>query len=669
MRFQSLSRTRALPLAVGLLVLAFAATPLAAQASADGANGPAATPILVNATSDATAPTDGFCTLREAITTADSATASGDAAGECLPGTTIDLGLIGGQTIPLFSDLPAITVPVILHGHLVTLSAQSHVAITNSASGTVIGQLIITGGFGPQGGAITSHAALALDGVEVSVSGGGEAALFSDAPLTITNSLFSHNAGTALGAIDSLADLTVSGSAFDSNASAYQGGAIDMVGGTLTVTTSQFTNNQANSDGGAIHTTETVAKVASSTFIGNQSFGSGGAIVSTESIGGSLTVSNSTFASNTAGGAIGLGGAITVPHGNLTILNSTFVANGAAHGGGAVSGGDGTNRIANSILTLDTVSSPTNPGTDETAGTIDTATANIIGAAGADVIASSSPSFNGGPTPTILLVAGAVGAIDAGDATVCTSLAVGNVDQRGLARDPGACDIGAVEIDHSAPVITSAPAATLSSGIALVGTGIRLKIAWAGHDVGNSGLAGYELDQSVNGGAFTVVATSLTTPSATVTAPSGKSIVYRVIATDNLGHASAPKLSAAIKPGLVAQTATGTKYAGSWRTQTSTAFSGGSTRYSTSKGASVTYVVTARGFAWVAAMGPTRGVATVYVNGVKTATVKLTSSTTAYRVQVLSKTYATSRKLTVKIVVAGTAGHPRVDVDGFVALR
>ena len=661
----SLLRARALPLVAGVLVMAGAASPVAAGSPSTGTKGPAPTPILVNATSDAAAPSDGFCTLREAIATANSGNASGGVPGECQPGSTIDLGLIAGLSISLFADLPAITSPVILHGHLVTITAQSHAVIANSASGTVIDQLLISGAFG----AITSHAPLAIDRVTVSQSSGTVAAVYADAALTVTNSTFSLNAGTTLGAIKADADLTVSGSTFDQNASTYQGGAINQVGGTLKVTTSEFTNNGANSDGGAIHTTDTVATVTASTFISNASGSAGGAIVSTESSGGSLTVANSTFTSNTAGSAVGWGGAIAVPHGNLTILNSTFVANSAAHAGGAVFGGDGTNKIANSILTLDTVSSPTNPGTDETVGTIDTATANVIGAAGADLILSSSPGAHGGPTHTILLATGVVGAIDAGDSTVCASLAVGNLDQRGLARDPGACDIGAVEIDHSAPVITSAPTASIQLGTALSGTGVRLTLVWVGHDIGNSGLATYELDQSINGGAYTVIATNLPSPSASVIAPSGKTVRYRVIAVDKAGNASPPAYSRVITPSLVQQTGTGITYAGTWRTQTSTAFSGSSTKYATAKNASVTYVVTARGFAWVAAVGPTRGVATVYVNGVKLATVKLTSSTTSYRVLVLGKTYATSRKLTVKVVVAGTTGHPRVDVDGFVALR
>jgi CSLREA domain-containing protein len=670
MRIQSLRPMRALPFVASVLLLAGAAAPVAAQGPAKAVLAPVpATPILVNSTSDATAAGDGLCTLREAIAAADSGTASGVAAGECQPGSIIDLGLVAGQTVSLFSDLPALTVPVTIHGHLVTVQAQSHLVITNSASGTSVDQLLINGANGPLGGAVTNHAALTLDSVQITNSGGGHAAVYSDALLTIKNSTFSTNAGTVLGAIEALADLTVSGSTFFGNASVNYGGAINLSGASLKVTTSEFVNNGANNDGGAIHTLNAVAAIATSTFISNYSLNAGGAIVSTESSGGSLTVANSTFASNTASGPVGWGGAIAVPHGDMTILNSTFAANSATHAGGAVYGGDGTNKIANSILTIDAVSSPTNPGTDEIAGTIDTATANVIGAAGADLILSSSPGAHGGPTPTILLAPGVVGAIDAGNSTVCASPSVNNLDQRGLARDPGACDIGAVEIDHSPPVVTAAPSATLLTGTGLAGSAIRLKLTWAGHDVGNSGLAGYELDQSVNGGAWTTVPASQVAASATVVASSGTSMRYRVIATDNVGNAHAPVLSALIKPSLVQQTATGTTYTGTWHTQSNSVFVGGSEKYSTAKGASVTYVVTARGFAWVAAVGPTRGSATVYINGVKAGTVNLHATTAAYRYVAFGRTYTTSRKLTVKIVVAGTSGHPRVDVDGFVALR
>jgi len=57
------------------------------------------------------------------------------------------------------------------------------------------------------------------------------------------------------------------------------------------------------------------------------------------------------------------------------------------------------------------------------------------------------------------------------------------------------------------------------------------------------------------------------------------------------------------------------------------------------------------------------------VNGVLKATIDLRSASTTYRVQAWSIRYSTSTSRTVKVVVLGTSGRPRVDVDAFVVLK
>src|SRR5687767_14836972 len=55
---------------------------------------PAGNTITVNSTSDLANSNDGLCTLREAITAANSNIASGMAAGECVAGSTSDADMI-----------------------------------------------------------------------------------------------------------------------------------------------------------------------------------------------------------------------------------------------------------------------------------------------------------------------------------------------------------------------------------------------------------------------------------------------------------------------------------------------------------------------------------------------------------------------------------------------
>ncbi len=63
------------------------------------------------------------------------------------------------------------------------------------------------------------------------------------------------------------------------------------------------------------------------------------------------------------------------------------------------------------------------------------------------------------------------------------------------------------------------------------------------------------------------------------------------------------------------------------------------------------------------------GQAYVYVDGVKAATVDLKSSTTKYRDAIWTKTWTTSAKHTIKIVVVGTKGRPTITTDGLVYLK
>jgi hypothetical protein len=72
--------------------------------------------------------------------------------------------------------------------------------------------------------------------------------------------------------------------------------------------------------------------------------------------------------------------------------------------------------------------------------------------------------------------------------------------------------------------------------------------------------------------------------------------------------------------------------------------------------------------AWVAAKGPTRGTASVYVDGTWVRSVNLHAATGQSRAIVFSQNWTAIGTHRITVVVQGTAGHPRVDVDAFVRL-
>ncbi len=71
----------------------------------------------------------------------------------------------------------------------------------------------------------------------------------------------------------------------------------------------------------------------------------------------------------------------------------------------------------------------------------------------------------------------------------------------------------------------------------------------------------------------------------------------------------------------------------------------------------------------IARRGPTSGKARIYVDGQLAATIDLYRSTLRTRAVVFSKSWTTVAPHTVRVVVVGTSGRPRVDIDGFAIAR
>ena len=138
---------------------------------------------------------------------------------------------------------------------------------------------------------------------------------------------------------------------------------------------------------------------------------------------------------------------------------------------------------------------------------------------------------------------------------------------------------------------------------------------------------------------------------------------------DRAGNFSGVMTGPAVKPVLYQETTSLATYGGTWSSANSTAASDGRLRYATRAGASVSFRFTGRAVAVVAPKGSTRGSAKVYVDGVYAGAISLYRSASVSRVIVFGKSWTVSGTHTVKLVVVGTAGRPRVDIDGFAILR
>lgn len=238
--------------------------------------------------------------------------------------------------------------------------------------------------------------------------------------------------------------------------------------------------------------------------------------------------------------------------------------------------------------------------------------------------------------------------------------------------------------DTQAPTTPGTASAVISPAGAALGadtdtpaSGIPVRISWpASSD--NVGVAGYQLQYSTNGGAFTV-AGNVTGTSVTLNVPAGSSTWrYQVRAYDAAGNLStASTASTAITLGLDQETVTSrVTFAGTWTTASAGTSSGGATKYASASTASATYkpVAGTNQIAVVMATGPAAGRASVAIDGGTATTIDLYSSSPGVRsITFSSATLSATVSHTVVIKPLGTksasSSGTRVDIDGFLTRK
>ena len=112
------------------------------------------------------------------------------------------------------------------------------------------------------------------------------------------------------------------------------------------------------------------------------------------------------------------------------------------------------------------------------------------------------------------------------------------------------------------------------------------------------------------------------------------------------------------KVAVFQQTSSAMTWLGNWGTSSWSGASAGSARFATARNAKATFTFTGSGVAWVAAKGPTRGSASVYVDGEWVRSVSLYASTSQSRAIVFSQNWTAIGTHTVTVVVAGDGGPP-----------
>jgi CSLREA domain-containing protein len=405
--------------------------------------------IVVNTDSDVINTSNGDCTLREAITAANT-----NAGVDDCPAGVSGLDTIGfsvSTTITLGSSLPAVSEDL-------TIFAPPSGLTVNGNSLQVL----------------TVNAGITLNLFNLTVANGNSSSgggVYNSGAVNITNGTFSGNHATSGGGIYSTGAVNITNSTFSGNTAGEGGGIYIYYTGALTLTNSMFSTNSATY-GGGIYNTGT-QNIMDSTFSGNTApgiYGSGAAIY-INNAGAVTIITNSTFVANNAmgygsssgGGAVfnyataniinstflgnstpTYGGGIS-SWGPLDITNSTFSGNSAAGGGGISASGAYSTTLRNTIV----ASSPS--GGNCSVGTITNGGSNIEDGntcgwgSGDGSMSDTNPmlglfTYNGGPTATFALLPGSP-AINMANVLNCPV-----ADQRGVYRLlDGKCDIGAHE--------------------------------------------------------------------------------------------------------------------------------------------------------------------------------------------------------------------------------
>jgi hypothetical protein len=219
--------------------------------------------------------------------------------------------------------------------------------------------------------------------------------------------------------------------------------------------------------------------------------------------------------------------------------------------------------------------------------------------------------------------------------------------------------------DTQAPIVTSLRVRPKVGGV--IGTTIPTTVSWAAIDA-LSGVASYAVRQQT-GTSWSTITSATTATSATRSLKAGTVYAFSVRPKDHDGNVGALAATPALKLAAYQESSTLLKYRGTWRPAAGSTLWGGKSKYATSSSASVTITTTMRGFAWVGSYGKTRGSVKISVDGGPYTAVSTYRSSTTLRAIIWSTSWASLGTHTIKLVVAGTAGHPRVDLDGAIVVR
>jgi len=224
---------------------------------------------------------------------------------------------------------------------------------------------------------------------------------------------------------------------------------------------------------------------------------------------------------------------------------------------------------------------------------------------------------------------------------------------------------------------TTPPNATTAVNYTLFGSGrfgIPVRITWpaATDNVGGSGVKEYLVRKIVNGGLpqDVGVVPASAAPGISLDLPNS-ALTYRicVYTYDNGNNHSGPRCSVPFTTVSVSESSAAMHFTGTWALSNSAVYVGGKAKVSSRANSTATVSFRGNRVGWYARMGPAYGSAKVYIDGHFVKTVNMNAAVIADRKLVFTKAWSTIGNHSIRIVVSGTSGHPKVVVDQIFYLR
>jgi hypothetical protein len=215
---------------------------------------------------------------------------------------------------------------------------------------------------------------------------------------------------------------------------------------------------------------------------------------------------------------------------------------------------------------------------------------------------------------------------------------------------------------------TDAPRVAFALNGQVNGTGVPLNVSWPKSTPDGAPLARYELEKSLDQGAWTPVSlSSALTRSLTVRVKPWKHIQFRIRAVDTANASGEWAVSGPRWLSVAQENDAKVGLASGWQTVSDSKAYGKARAVTWTAGASAAFSFIGRQVAWVAPVGPTRGTATVN-SSLGSASVKLTKSSGSAQRIVYRAIWPDNATHEMSITSALSNSNKAVDVDAFLVL-